>query len=81
MLLFTLLKTVVELLKSIGAVLFTVIEFKLVQLANAFAPIVVTDDGMVTDNKLEHNSKASKPIEVIEVGIVTDFKPVQFINV
>jgi hypothetical protein len=39
---------------------------------------MVTEFGMVTDDKLEQPLKAHLPMLVNELGIVTDVKPVQY---
>ena len=42
--------------------------------------MLVTEFGMVTDDKLEHRKKAHLPMLVNELGIVTDVKPEQLIK-
>ena len=51
------------------------------QLMNAFAPIVVTDDGIIMEDKLEQDWNAPVQIDVTELGIVTEVKPEQPENV
>ena len=42
---------------------------------NAPSPIVVTEDGMINEVKLEHPSNAPWPIVVTEDGMINEVKP------
>ena len=59
---------------------FTETEVRLVQLWNAFVPILVTELGIVTEVRPIQVVNALAPIDVTEFGIVTEVRLVQLEN-
>jgi len=68
--LFTLPKTLVDVVKLIGVAGLAIMEVKPLQPSKAYLPIVVTDDGIVTEVNPLQLSKAYSPIEVTDDGII-----------
>lgn len=64
-------------LYSLIAVIFACIELSNGHSQNALSPILVTLSGILILDKLLHTPKASTPMLVTELGMVTEVRPLQ----